>query len=609
MHECLALLAQLPPSTMYVQPVKLVAVVLLFALWALFAQWVDKDAVAVNTYRVLWNLLVLGTGAVVMAAAWLVPIFWIGLAAMFVVNTTMMIVYVIHRNKLVRPEDRVLTAEHFRRLKEEGFSGKKKVKEVKERVRLTGADKKVVPIPEEDPEREQYRLVQDLVFDALWRRAALVELLPGKEVAKITYQVDGVATDREGLPRAEADAVLLFLKRIAGLNLEEHRKPQSGQILAAIGEHKHKMLVRTDGSTAGEKLTMRIFYREGELKIPDLGFNAKQLDAVMALREVSPGLILLSAPSGAGLTTTIYSFTRTHDRFLQNVQTIEFEKEMDLDNVTQKVFSTVEGKTFCETLLKLVRSDPDIIVLPELRDRESAAVAAQAAAQKQKVYVGLVASDVFDALRKWLTLVGDKVLVAKGLLAIANQRLVRVLCGQCKEAYKPDAAMMRKLNLPADKVLYRVPQPQFDKHGTPIVCQACQGTGYVGRTAVYEWLQVDDGLREVLRRSTSVADIQSYVQKRGMLGLQAQALQKVLDGVTSIQEVARAVRGDSAPPPAAGTGQKPGAKPAVPPKPGPRPAAPGGAKPAPPGGAKPPAARPSAKPGSGAGPASPSVGS
>lgn len=575
----LQLLAELPASHMYVHPVKLGALVVTFLLWAWFAAWVDKDTVVVNTFRILWNLVTLAVGAVTLALVLLVPVFWIGFPLFVVGNLTVVIVYIVHRNKLVREEDQVLTIGHFRRMKEEGVFKKKK-KEVKERVRLTGADKKVVQIPEDDDEKDQYRLVQDLIFDALWHRATIVELTPAKDATKVTYEVDGITSERDGLLREDAEALVQYLKGIAGLNLEERRKPQTGSILAAVGDNKHRVLVRTDGSTAGEKLALRIYHREENLKIPDLGFNPKQLDSVMALRDVTPGLILLSAPPGSGLTTTIYSFTRTHDRFLQNVQMVEFLKEMDIDNVTQKVFNTADGKTFAETLLKIVRSDPDIIVLPELRDRESAAIAAQAAGQKQKVYVGLVAQNVVEALRKWITLIGDQRVVAKSLLAVGNQRLLRKLCNECKEAYKPDAQMMRKLNLPGDKVLYRPPAEQFDKHGKPIVCNACQGTGYNGREAVFEWLVVDDGLREVLRRAQSFADIENYIQKKGGRDLQTQALQKVLDGVTSMPEVARVTRGESAPRVArspGGAARKPGARPK--PKPQPKPTSDDAAKP------------------------------
>jgi type II secretory ATPase GspE/PulE/Tfp pilus assembly ATPase PilB-like protein len=541
------MLAQLPSSYMYVHPFKLVALVLGFTLWAILAHWVDKDTVAVNTFRHLWNPLVLATGVASLLVALFVPLFAIAFPAFIVMNAVIFLVYVVHRNGLVRDDDKVLTAAHLRRLKEEGLTGKKKPKEVKERVMLRNAEGKRVEIPEEEEERERYRLTQELLWDVLWHRAAVAELVPFKEQSKVTYEVDGIKVEREPLERSEADETVQYLKQLAGLNLEERRKPQLGQITANVGENRHKTLIKTDGSTAGEKLSLRIYRNEETLKVPDLGFNPKQLESVMALREVTPGLILLSAPPSHGLTTTIYSFTRTHDRFLQNVQTIEFEREMDIDNVTQRSFSLADGKTFTEQLLKLVRSDPDIIVLPELRDRESAAVASQAASQKQKIYVGLVANDIFEALRKWITLVGDKKLVAKSVLAVANQRLVRKLCGACKQAYKPDAAMMRKLNLPADKVLYRPPEPEYDKHGNLIACPGCQGTGYVGRTAVFDWLSVDDGLREVVRRSTSFAEIQSYVVKKGGVGLQAQALEKVLEGITSIQEVARVVRrGDGA---------------------------------------------------------------
>jgi type II secretory ATPase GspE/PulE/Tfp pilus assembly ATPase PilB-like protein len=156
---------------------------------------------------------------------------------------------------------------------------------------------------------------------------------------------------------------------------------------------------------------------------------------------------------------------------------------------------------------------------------------------------------------------------------VSSQRLVRVLCQECKQAYKPDPQMLRKLNLPADKTLFRPPEPTYDKHGNPIICQACQGSGYVGRTGVFDWLTVDDGLREVIRRSTSMDEIRNYALKKGGLGLQAQALQKVLDGVTSIQEVARVVRGPDVPP-------KGGAA-AAPARPRPRPKPRPGAQPGP----------------------------
>lgn len=545
MTAYLELLAQLPETHIYVEPLKLAAIVVWFTLWVLFAQWVDKDTVVVNTYRELWNLVALGTGALAVVLGLFVPVFWIGMMLFVVINLTVMIVYVVHRNGLVQPEDTVMTPAHWNRIREQGLFFKKKegVIEVKERVRLTGADKKVVGIPEDNETRQKYRLAQDLLFESLWRRATRVELTPTPESMKIAFEVDGFPVEGDALSREQGDLLVQYVKQMAGLNLDERRKPQKGEIMVAIGDNKHKTQVRSGGSTAGEHLSLRIIYGEANYKAPDLGFTPKQLELVEAARQEPNGLIVISAPKGEGLTTTVYSLVRTHDRFLQNIQMIEYEPELPIDNVTQKFFDPASQQSFADVLLRLVRADPDVIVLPEVRDRDAAVIAAKAAANKQKVYFGMVANDVFDALRKLIAAIGDKSLVAKGVIAVANQRLVRLLCNECKQAYTPDPSMMRKLNLPADKHLYRVPEPEYDKRGNPIVCQACQGTGYVGRTAVFEWLAIDDGLREVIRNSNSMTDIQNHAMKKGGVGLQAQALQKVLNGQTSIQEVVRAVRG------------------------------------------------------------------
>jgi len=183
-----------------------------------------------------------------------------------------------------------------------------------------------------------------------------------------------------------------------------------------------------------------------------------------------------------------------------------------------------------------------VIVLPEMRERSAAPLATKAATQKQIVYVAIRATDLFDALRKWISLVRDPALVAEGLLAVTHQRLVRKLCDSCKTPYKPDPATLQKINMPANKLLYRPPEPQYDKHGNPILCQSCHGTGYFGRTGVFNMLVMDDDLRKAMARGRSLADIKAAAMRKGGLGLQQQALQKVFGGVTSIEEVVRATR-------------------------------------------------------------------
>lgn len=564
----LSLLAQLPESDVYISWWKLLLVVAWFAIWAAFAAWVDKDAVAVNTYRVLWNLIVLGTGMLAVCLGLLIPNFAISFPVFFVVNLIVMLWYVVHRNALVEPNLKVLTADHFRRIREEGITGKKKKKlsDVKERVRLLSG-RKPVPIPEEETEREMYRLTQDLMFDFFWRRASACEIIPSGQATKVTYLIDMIPTDREALPRQDADLIITYLKKLAGLNQEEKRKPQTGRIGAALGESKAEVVIRTDGSTAGEKLTLKLVGGEASFKTADLGFNPDQLKSLnTVMKEIPAGIIILSGPKRSGITTTLYSVVRSNDAFLQNIQMLEYAKEVTVDNVTQHIFVPSEDKKFADELQKLIRTDPDILVIPEVRERETALALSKAATEKQKVFVTLQAADVFEALKKWMSLASDRGVIAKTLLAILNQRLLRRLCTQCKQPYKPDAAMLKKLNMPADKVLYRPPEPTYDKHGNPIICQACQGTGYAGVTGTFEVLVIDDGMRDVIRRAASFEDIQAYAKSKGATGLQAQALQKVLEGETSIQEVVRIMRGGE--PPAAGSAA---VKPA--PKPAPKPAA------------------------------------
>ncbi|MGD8452002.1 MAG: ATPase, T2SS/T4P/T4SS family [Phycisphaerae bacterium] len=558
----LDLLAQLPQGEVYFNPLKLVGLVAVFVIWTLYAQWVDKDTIAVNTYRELWNLVVMAGGTAGLFVGFLVTNFLIGFLVMIGLVLGVMIAYVLHRNGLVNPEDTVCTMAHIRRMQAEGLFGKKKkqVKEVKERVRLTGANRKVVPIPEEEEEREQYRLTQDLVFDLLWQRATLVNVTPAGQGTKITYEIDGITKEREPLTRPEGDATIAFLKGITNLNPEERRKPQRGRILAAIGENRYDLVVETAGSTAGETLRVRVLGLENTGKTENLGFTEKQLAALPAVMQREKGVVLLSAPRGAGLTTTVYSFVRTHDAFLQNIQMLEYDHEIDVNNVTQKAFAPEGERTFTEEVQRMVRSDPDILVFPEVREREAAAVICKGGGEKIRMYVGLVAEDVFDALRKWIALVGDKGAVAKALWMVTSQRLVRRLCGECKQPYKPEAAMLKKLNMPADTVLHRQPAPEYDKHGNPIICQACQGTGYVGRVGVFDVLMVDAELREVIRSASSLSEVQTFAMKRGGLGIQTQALQKVLDGTTSIQEVVRVIRGQKQPSPEAKPQPRPKAK-------------------------------------------------
>ena len=569
-------LAAVPRGAIYVDPLKLLAIFVVYVGWILFAQWVDKDALRVNTYRQIWNMVSLSVGALGLLLIMVLP-FVAGLPAFIVVVGAYMITYVVHRNGLVVPDDRVMTPAHFQRIMREGFGKKQKLMEVKERVKITGPDRKLIVPPEDQAGRQQFAFAQDILYDALWRRSCEIHVLPAGQGSRIRLDIDGVAMERDPIARIDGDSFVAFMKRSAGLALDERRKPQKGKVTAQIGQTKVEVLVKTTGSTQGEALTLHVVGPERTMKVADLGMTEQQLTTFRNVMFGDRGLVVVTAPPSHGLTTTVYSLARSHDAFLQNIQLLEYERELDVENITQKTYTQSDEHPFQAELLKVFRSDPNVVLIPEIRDKASAVAASEGAAKKQIVYVGLPAADVFDGLARWMERIGDPAVVAKSLAALTHQRLVRKLCPVCKVAYKPDPATLQKINMPGDRVFHKPPDPQYDKNGNPIICQGCQGSGYVGRTAVFVVMQIDEELRSLIKRGANIADIKTAAIKKGGLNLQQVALQKVVDGVTSIEEVARASR-------ASGAGQaKPagGAPPAQAKKPPPRPAEGGGATPRP----------------------------
>jgi type II secretory ATPase GspE/PulE/Tfp pilus assembly ATPase PilB-like protein len=259
------------------------------------------------------------------------------------------------------------------------------------------------------------------------------------------------------------------------------------------------------------------------------------------------GLFLMSSPPRHGLTTSQYAVIRSHDAYMNNIHALERRKLLDLDNVTQQVYEGNNADVnYARMLQSVLRREPDIVLVGDCEDRETAKIATRAAATDRKIYLGMQAKDTFDAISKYLTLVEDNALAAKALLGISNQRLVRLLCKDCREAFQPDAATLKKLNLPAEKIerFYRPPtEPKLNKRGKEIVCPTCQGTGYVGRTGIFEVLVVDPAVAKLIAEGATVDKIKAQCRKNKMYYLQEEALLKVIDGTTSMNEVLRCLGG------------------------------------------------------------------
>ena len=234
---------------------------------------------------------------------------------------------------------------------------------------------------------------------------------------------------------------------------------------------------------------------------------------------------------------------RAHDVFMSNVQTLEEHPEADLENITQHRHQaeSADGPSFARQLQSILRRQPDIVGVSQCKDKETAQLIASSAG-RTKFYVEMSGHDTFTVLARWAALVGDLKLAITPLHLVFAQALLRKLCPCCRQAYRPDPEPLRKFNLPADRIekLFRPPvNIPTDKQGNRLLCPLCQGTGYLGRTGVFEVLVVDDELRKLVARNASANEIRKYCRTQKMLYLQEEALRKVIAGETSLNEVVR----------------------------------------------------------------------
>ena len=461
-----------------------------------------------------------------------------------------MTAYIVHRNGRLAPSARVLTLGHAKRIISRGHDSKRP-RDKGQRVQIVDHNGDFVELPSDADEALAFQALQDFLFDLLRRRASEVDLVAGKEKYRQMFKVDGVATEKpEGLAPEVGERIFRFVKRIAGLDIEEIRKPQKGKIEVSLLSHEGGVgdtEVHSSGTTAGERLRLK-FHTDNRLyRIPELGLADARSEELKKILEKPTGLFLMSAPTQHGLTTTQYAILRSHDAYINNIHSLERRPLAEVDNITQQRFDGANTDVnYARMLQTVLRREPNMVMIGECEDRDTACVALRAAADGRKIYLGINGKDCFEVLGKYLAFVGDNALVAKALLGVMSQRLVRTLCSECREAFEPDTATLKKLNLPADKIerFYRAPsEPKTDRRGRPIECMQCQGTGFVGRTGIYELLVVDEPVAKLIAMGAATNRIKSQCRKRRMYYLQEEALLKVIDGTTSMDEILRCLRG------------------------------------------------------------------
>jgi len=524
----------------YVSIIKLIGYLIMFFAWLPLVGWVHYDSKTVETNDVFWTGIILGAGAAGAIIWLLVPIFIVGMLFYLIAVGTLSLAYIKHRNARVLDFDKVLTVDHIKSLL---VSKEKKLEALKSFTFVT-SNKNEIPVPEpRTVDFFGYKIAYEILNDAMWRRASSIVFSPTAQDYHVAYNVDGTSLKQPSIARDQMRYFIRFVKELAGLETKEKRKQQKGKFKIRRKKDDIPWEVMTAGSTAGEQVRLKPITQEGMARISEIGLMPEQEARLNQFREKKQGVFMISGPRKNGITTTLYALLRNHDAFINSINTLERQPSAQMPNITQNIFNLTDTgtTTFAKKLQNVVRMGPDIIGVSDCEDAETAQIACAAAKDGKLIYITIKADSVIQALGKWLKYVGNRTVIAESLLGISNQRLVRKLCDECKQAYAPDKELFKKFNITATKtkVLYRTGKVQYDKHGKPSTCEHCQGTGFYGRTAVFEIITMNDELRTVIKKSKSLPEIGSHFRRAKMLYLQEQILRKVIAGTVAINEMIR----------------------------------------------------------------------
>jgi general secretion pathway protein E len=535
----------------YFSLLKLLPLLVVYLFWVRICWWADQDARKLKLAHETWNPILLGAGALGLLVVFGLPWFVLSLPILLALFLGPTLAYINLRNGVVPEERKVLTARHLQELAERYLKLKsaKKVEEEEKKIPIRFIGKSFNQQDQDESrvkraeESRGYKAALEMVYEAIQARATDIHMEPTKEEMTVRFRIDGILQPTPPFSRHMGDSVLNIFKVLGNLDITEKRKPQDGSFSAKVEGRDVDFRLATAGSVVGEKIVMRILDKERAIaSLTDLGMREKMRDAIHALVGQPHGLFIVCGPTGAGKSTTLYSCLREIDRYQKNVITVENPVEYTIDNVTQIEVNPKAGKTFAGELRSILRQDPDVIYIGEIRDQETAEIACQAAQTGHMVFTTLHANDTVTALGRLIDLGVQPFMIASALSAVLGQRLVRVLCPTCKVKYKPNPDMLRKANLPVDKIkfFYRPPEAPEEEEGTePARCEDCGGAGYHGRTGVFELFVVTDRIRDLIRENPNLNAIRQEAVKNGMHYLQQDGLRQVIEGTTSIQELLR----------------------------------------------------------------------
>ncbi|MFB3880584.1 MAG: GspE/PulE family protein [Armatimonadota bacterium] len=379
------------------------------------------------------------------------------------------------------------------------------------------------------------RLVDSIVQGAVTGSASDIHVEPREHGVRVRYRVDGILYDMMQIPKRLQPAVISRIKIMAGMNIAERRLPQDGRISVKSNGGEYDLRVSTLLTVFGEKVVMRILDKSSVLlQLEDLGFLPEQQQIVEALIMKPYGMVLATGPTGSGKTTALYTALNRVNSEDRNIVTIEDPVEYQLVGINQSQVNVAANITFARGLRAILRQDPDVVMVGEIRDLETAEIAVQAALTGHLVFSSLHTNDAASALPRLLDMGVEPFLIASSIIGVIGQRLVRVVCRNCKVTYKPEPEVLDRLAVPPER-----------RKGALFArgegCQACSQRGYKGRTGVYEILRMNDKIKRLVMDGRSALEIREAAVADGMLLMKDCGLAKVLDGTTTPEEVMRVI--------------------------------------------------------------------
>ncbi|MBI4577456.1 MAG: Flp pilus assembly complex ATPase component TadA [Planctomycetes bacterium] len=384
------------------------------------------------------------------------------------------------------------------------------------------------------------KLVNMILFEALKGRASDIHFQPYEDKVQVRYRIDGILYDMKVIPKKVQEAVISRVKVMGKMDIAERRRPQGGRTTIRVGDGEVDLRISSVPTSSGERLVLRILDKTSKVyTLEEIGLSAQDMERLQDVIHLPNGIVFVTGPTGSGKTTTLYACITRINSHEKNVLTIEDPIEYHLPGVSQIQVNVKAGLTFAAGLRELLRQDPDVMMVGEVRDEETSRIAIQSALTGHLVFSTIHTNDAPAAMTRLVDIGVEPYLVASSVVCVVAQRLVRLICNECKDEYEPTENELTEVGLTPDRI------PEGSHFCIGMGCKTCFDTGYLGRTAIYEILQMDETIRALVTEKAGASRIKHAAVSAGMRTLRMDGARKVLEGRTTIEEVLRVTQMDT----------------------------------------------------------------